>query len=1083
VIRTVATALTVAAVAIAVSLLLVPRGEELALMHFKDRAFEEAERLYRLELSRRGMQPNLVVPLNALRLRAGRIEEAVGLLERFSEQHPDDVQAFEMLADLYRQAQRPRDRVEALRRLAELEPTTGRLRALAEWYDYLERPAERRDLLRRLAERGAASAEEIETLAHLEAAAGDLGAAEAVLAQLWGRDPAAIDEQRLLLHAALLLDTNRAAQAAELGSRWREAGRAAGPVLELARLLEGRGRLELALELAQAVDGEAAASDEALGLRSGLAVRLGRSRSVLDALLARERRGGMPGELRLQLVEAALASREPALALAHAAQLAPAELPQWMLPGLVEAALATDRAQMARELFSRIDERVLASRPLFAAQTAFAVSDEQAARRWASAAQGALASDGERAELALLHRALGDDARARALLLAVRLDNVQGALRTDLVNLYLALGEAQRGLAALEAAGDRASGAWALLGTATGNEQGVMDWLTARPDPAIGEGLANDLYWLARQQGLERLRAALAGHGAQRFASPEWQLRLARVRLDQGRAPEALALLRALRDELEAAAELYPQALMAAAAQDPDAARELEDYVAARIERDGVEAPGIEQLVYDLLAAGAARAALPALERLADTGAGWFHTYLETLEQLGEREAVAGAIARRLETATLEREERLGLLLRLAESGAVDAALDALERRALADHAAEPFWLYAYEEAAMRFDRVPRLVAFLRRAAFEPSAPRAVREARTYMLLAQLTAPEALPVLARLAKADPQTWDGAYRERLLQAGRHDELARHLAARARDAPPQQARELAFALLELGRREMAEETFARLAAREGPQSDAMRQLLFLWGPRPGARAGDWLAARAEAAKGPDRAGWARHLVAVGGADRAAALLRLSALEGNDAGSAAAYLEALLATGDRAALRRELDRLLAATGEPSSLRRIARLAAEHGQPQVAAQAWSRLLAAAPRDREALRALGLTSYQLGQWRRAAELLARLLDSGAGDYEAHYFLAESLAALGRRQRAAVHFEAAVRQVDAARSPDFRMRTVRAQSLHRLGHTRAAARAYEALLAERPAEGHLRADYGDMLLDSGDLARAASVLR
>jgi thioredoxin-like negative regulator of GroEL len=1084
VIRHLLIAIAVAAGAGALSLLLIPGGEEVALMYFKDREFEQAERAYRLELSRRGLQRQLVVPLNELRLQAGRIDEVIGLMSRFAEDNPADADALDVLAEYYRQAQRPHDQVRTLARLAQLRPDPRLLRELAGWYDILEQHAELRAVLRRLADAGQATPAEHEMLALLQAGAGERSHAAATLAESWRSQAAAFQPSALLLYAALLADSDEPDAVRTLAQQWHARGRDPAVLLEVARTLEDRDHTVLALAVLDTLPAALREGGDALLLSSGLQTRLGQGATAVQSLLQRERTRPLSPRLQIQLIDAALASGDITLALERAMRLPGERLPHWMLPALIEAALGAQRPRDARRLFEGLDERTLAARPLFAARTALALGEHDAARRWAAIAEAAASDDQARAALALVYRALGEDARARALLVSLSLENLAAELRTDIVHLYLALGEAQRGLAQLESAGDRHSDGWALLSTAVGREDTVLAWLPGTAAAQADEALLADLYSLAQSRGLARLELALAQRGARQIATPEWRLRLAQTLFAQHQPLPSLELLRELRTQVADAEALYPQALLAAPVHEPALQGELDAYLDERIARDGITAPATEQLVYDVLAAGAPRSALPVLAALARSDAErWFESYAETLEQLDERAALRDAIAQRLDDPALEREQRQWLLLRLARAGDVDGALAQFEQQTLADHGTQQSWLYAYEDAAQQFGAQARLLAFLQRAAFDRAAPRHAREARSWVLLARLDPQQSLPVLARLAAQTPATWDARYRDVLLSLGRRDELARHLLAQARGAPPAARRELAFALLDMGRKNAAVAIFETLASTAAPDADDVRQLLFLWGPRPGATAQDWLAARVRDSSGAARAGWARHLIAVGAAPRAAALLADDAQRGGDRDTAQVYLEALIGSGDRDAVRAQLDTLLAGAADPAALRRIAQLAIEHDHPAAAHAAWQRIVAQAPDDAEALRALGMVSYEQGQWRSAADHLAHYLRTGKDDYEAHYFLAEALTALDQRARAAPHFAAAVRLVDARNAADFRMRSVRAQSLHRLGHTRAAASAYEQLLAERPATGHLRADYGDLLLDSGCVERAASVLR
>lgn len=84
----------------------------------------------------------------------------------------------------------------------------------------------------------------------------------------------------------------------------------------------------------------------------------------------------------------------------------------------------------------------------------------------------------------------------------------------------------------------------------------------------------------------------------------------------------------------------------------------------------------------------------------------------------------------------------------------------------------------------------------------------------------------------------------------------------------DAPKEFLRDMAYVLLEIyGDTEVAETIFLRLGAEESPDSEDIRALVYLWGPRPPEKAKQWIVKRAEDAKGEDFGPWLADLLYIG------------------------------------------------------------------------------------------------------------------------------------------------------------------------------------------------------------------------
>ena len=163
--------------------------------------------------------------------------------------------------------------------------------------------------------------------------------------------------------------------------------------------------------------------------------------------------------------------------------------------------------------------------------------------------------------------------------------------------------------------------------------------------------------------------------------------------------------------------------------------------------------------------------------------------------------------------------------------------------------------LAAWRQGAPVADAVRALWLRRLRAATDPAARN-----EAILALTELRAhADVLPVLRNLAEQDPEHWLWAFGNAATAVGRRADLLALWAELSRrpGLSPDLRRQLGFRLLDAGDKRAAELALRALAVAAPPTSRDVRQLLFLWGPRPAAEQLDWLErARARPA---GRTGW--------------------------------------------------------------------------------------------------------------------------------------------------------------------------------------------------------------------------------
>lgn len=401
------------------------------------------------------------------------------------------------------------------------------------------------------------------------------------------------------------------------------------------------------------------------------------------------------------------------------------------------------------------------------------------------------------------------------------------------------------------------------------------------------------------------------------------------------------------------------------------------------------------------------------------------------------------------------REARLTLLAKIAPV----KALPYFKAAALADPDKQG---YAYTKLLKDLKRGPELKSFLLIAARTAKAQK-VRDDFLFELIKRDGGREALPLLAERANSNGAQWFFAYDEALARHGTKAERLAALQAFAdRPATPRQMRsQIAFQILELGDKARAEVLFRALAENSAPNAPEVRQLAFLWGPRPNADARAWLKSRAANAPPQDRAAWAALLLNAGDAKSAESLLT----DATDARSVATRAGIYAETRNKDALRTLVKSALSAA-DGDTARALAEAADALSLSPEASRAYERA--------GMLGRAGRAAFFAGDLARALSLLETAKPSA----ETAFYRAETLTALRRPREAATHYRAALAALDQA--PE--ARKMRIVALARLKDHAAAERELAAQANELNDADDARDAYTGALLDQGDTQRAARQL-
>jgi hypothetical protein len=456
------------------------------------------------------------------------------------------------------------------------------------------------------------------------------------------------------------------------------------------------------------------------------------------------------------------------------------------------------------------------------------------------------------------------------------------------------------------------------------------------------------------------------------------------------------------------------------------------------------------------------------------------YLYVAALEAMGNRSELARFWGAKLKAGVLSEAEATGALHRLIALGADSEALPYLKNRAREQKGA---WLYAYADAAERAGARTQLADFVETELRRRDLSKAEIDERISLFYTRIPQ-KAVTALGGRALAEGGALAAVHLDALLKLGQTQqagEFTALLAANPRLSAPER-RAAAFRLLETGSRRQAETAFRAIAATEPPDGPDIRQLLFLWGPRPGTDALGWIEQRyRSAATWQDRRAWIGHLATLGGAARAVVLIEAEGSAGLPE-MRDPYITALAELDDTRKLGAAISAAAQAERDLDKLAHYAQLAENRHQAEAAEQAWLAILAAQPDHAQALRQAGAIAFAAGRLDDAERRLSHLLSTQAGDWESNHLYAELLRSR-KKPEAELYYRRALDRLTGLPERSEGSYLTEARIRSRLKDHAGVSAVFDRLLRDHPADPALLADYANLLIGAGRPDLALNVLK
>lgn len=287
-----------------------------------------------------------------------------------------------------------------------------------------------------------------------------------------------------------------------------------------------------------------------------------------------------------------------------------------------------------------------------------------------------------------------------------------------------------------------------------------------------------------------------------------------------------------------------------------------------------------------------------------------------------------------------------------------------------------------------------------------------------------------------------------------------------------------RQVAFQLLNQGYKQDAIVVFKDLAKDKGPDSQEVKDLIYLWG---GKLSGDqlvWVQNRAANASAYDKQRWAD--IINNAADDNSLLAYVSAtpdaLYNKDLRKK--YFRILAGTGSRQNYDVSMRNWVAGTTDVPALSDYAAIGQSYGYREAAINGYNRVLELDPNNAKALSQKAALDFSKGKFAEADKNLNQYLattqptkETAADTATAHFYKAQLLRRQGNKQGAAAEFQQVVELTaqSGAQTPDALSRLYTAQ-MH-LGQHEQAKAGFEQLLEQFPDDKGVLADYMSVLIE------------
>ena len=342
---------------------------------------------------------------------------------------------------------------------------------------------------------------------------------------------------------------------------------------------------------------------------------------------------------------------------------------------------------------------------------------------------------------------------------------------------------------------------------------------------------------------------------------------------------------------------------------------------------------------------------------------------------------------------------------------------------------------------------------------------------------------EALDGLKKLYQNNPGEWEFLYVESLEKSGKNEFLRNFWKDKLNNSriSEQKKREIAFILLEMGYRKDAEDVFLRAAETSKADSQAVQQLLYLWGIRPRPYALAWLENRLKKAPIDRQAGWLNILMGVGQED-----LVIRFINRNQKNATPEMMDTLLQIfvnrRDKVRFEETAASEINKSKRVRRLHKIAQWSLQLDKTNITISAYEKGLRLDPENKQILNEYGKLTYYQGQYVKSEELLKRFIELGGLDRISMYFYAEILQRKNETRSAKIYYQKTLDLISILLKKQIPDRILEAKIKFQLGEREESLNLFKSLIKQYPNNSDIKADYIELLIEMGYTEEAEKLL-
>ncbi len=999
-------------------------------MLFYDKQYNEArsrfEELYTEE------QPitrvSTFMPLIWIYLKFAKTEEATQLLESYVKQNPAATDAKIYLFDLYTDTEKYASALDLERGIYPEAPSLKRLREFAIHYNEFQKTPEHLWALQQLVNLGQASEEEYYQLIYLYAAEGKKQEALNIIKKMIpALKDKKLDSDTLELVVSLLGDNQQKDQAYQFAIQQLKNDPKVAKAVGIAFAMMRHGMKEQSLVVLNALPADLQKDPKVLSARVSLYLKRKDQAQAYALLKEYLKQGIFPRDHAETFIDIALDQNDFASIEQLLAKVPVDNVSEETFLNLIEQAMTKQKYALIKKIKNNLNLSYLNKHAFLAFALNLGTTPPSAEEEQKLLANPTFhaTTDYQKAVLANLFNIKKYSKLTQQEIASIQsLESVPLDDLYSLAGFYVNLGQADKGyslILKLKAiqTHPKITEAWLLLATATGHTEEASKALQSLSNPS--DQLLYDLYYAAADNKQGVLATQIANMLVKRNPSLKNKKLLGEALVSTGQDEAAVTIFAELYQSDKSNLDAYLDVLSLAAKKNSKYRPTLKDLVLTRLQTHPLKNKRKAELGYMLIDSDYKQESIPLFLDLAKNKP-FKNPNVQTLLGLwGEKPGDQGIEWLYTRAQKAKPEEKLLWMNQLIDVGAPKKALALIDKQQLADKDTREMYLKAIDSIIYTLSKNPKQ-----------------REELKKWVLAEL---EVKPLSRK----------------------------------------KQRELGFALVNAEYKQEAIPIFLQLSDKKNFKNKDVQTLLSLWGEKPPPAGLKWIKGRALASQGKEKGHWLKHLLDIGDSTDIIAMVNES--EFSTDSILDAYLGALTNLKKRQEAGHVIALVLNNETRPKRIRKLAKIAQDEDQLDLALNAYQKLLIYKPNDLGALKELGTIYFGKGNLSLADYYLTLYhFQKPEGDYLTNYYTAEIAFNNQDFETAKRRYVLSINQIRALPKRDLAVRILTAQIFERLEVKDMAVMVFYTLLQQNPNNLSLRADLANLLMDLEYYEEAACVL-